>query len=87
MLENILKYSGFDIEKTEYNIIVSELYDMINELKVLSEFNANNNPTNQNTLHINKLRTDKIKPSFDKQEILSNAKNKNEDGILVNKII
>ena len=86
MLESILKYSGFYLDKSEHNIINDELNDMIEEIKILSDFAVSNNSLSSYTsLHY--LRKDEIRPSSNKEYILENAQKKNDNGIIVNKLI
>ncbi len=87
MIEKLLKNSGFDIDKYEHNIIEAEISDMIDELKVLSDYRPKIYETFNNSVKFSKLREDEVKPSNNIAEILANSKSKNSIGFLVSKII
>ncbi len=59
MLNKLSEISGIHIAKNEHNIIESELSDMIYELKILSEFVADNDKNLQNSVSFCALRADK----------------------------
>ena len=87
MIEKLLIKSGLYIDKTEHNIIEKEISEMLDELKVLSEFKPKFDKIPNKPSFFSELRNDDIKPSSTTSDILSNSKSKNSIGFLVNKII
>ncbi len=59
MLNKLSEISGIFIAENEHNIIKSELDDMINEIKILSEFVADNDKKPQISVSFCELRDDK----------------------------
>ena len=86
MIEKLLKNSGFYINKTEHNILESELPEIINEIEILSEI-CENDTDSRLCVDISSLREDEPKISSSKTDILMNSKSKTEVGFKVNKVI
>lgn len=87
MFKKLLIKSGLYIDKNEHNIIEKEISEMINELKILSDFKPKYDKISHISSFFSDLRDDEIKPSSKTSDILSNSKSKNNIGFLVNKII
>lgn len=87
MIDKLLIKSGLYIDKTEHNIIEKEISEMIDELKILSDFKPKTDKFSNNPSFFSELRNDEIQPSSKTSDILSNSKSKNNIGFLVKKII
>ncbi len=86
MIDLLLKNSGFYIDKTEHNILESELTEMINEIEILTEIREADTDSRL-CVDYSSLREDEYKESSSKSDILMNSKSKTDIGFMVNKII
>ena len=86
MIDLLLKNSGFYIDKTEHNILESELSELLSELEILTEISPYD-AENRICVNYSDLRVDDPNTSSSKSDILVNSKSKTDIGFKVNKII
>ena len=86
MIDLLLKNSGFYFNKTEHNILESELTEMINEIEILTEI-CESDTDSRLCVDYSSLREDESKRSSSKSDILMNSKSRTDIGFMVNKVI
>lgn len=87
-VNHIAGLSMLDIENKDNEIIVSELYTLLEYMKKLDELNIDNvEPLSHNSSLANVFRTDEVASSFNRTEMLKNAPEHDDSCIIVPKTV
>lgn len=85
-VKRLAKLSALEFSDEQAQSFVKDLNDMLNLINKLNEFNGDNDMF-VITHDLALLREDEVKPSADRQVILQNAPEKNDEYFIVPKVV
>ncbi|MEE1026080.1 MAG: Asp-tRNA(Asn)/Glu-tRNA(Gln) amidotransferase subunit GatC [Acutalibacteraceae bacterium] len=84
---HLAELSKLEFTETELEKIAKEMDDIIALMDTVSDFEDNDTTTVNSAVGIREIRADEAKSSFDREDILKNAKHSSEGCFTVPKVV
>ena len=87
LTKHLAELSKLHFTESELQDMTSQMGEIVALMDTISDFDSVSKLDEQNAMAFNDLRKDEVKPSLDRKDILSNAKERSETFFKVPKVV